>query len=95
MGLWTIDLDWKCIVCLVVGYGRIKDIDEEAQVKDASNCGGEDKTSLDGKIDKDKNRCGIVRAEGVINEMDELLVKCGGGRTMVPVQIALMGTMSI
>ena len=82
-------------MCLVVGYGRIKDIDEEARLKGTSNCGGEDKTSLDGNIDKDKNRCGIVRAEGVINEMDELLVKCGGGRTMVPVQIALTGTMSI
>ena len=82
-------------MCLVVGYGRIKDIDEEARLKDTSSCGGEDKTSLDGNIDKDKNRCGIVRAEGVINEMDELIVKCGGGRTMVPVQIALMGTMSI
>ena len=82
-------------MCLVVGYGRIKDIDAEARVKDTSNCSGEDKTSLDGNIDKDKNRCGIVRADGVINEMDELLVKCGGDRTMVPVQIALMRTMSI
>ena len=45
-------------------------------IKSTSSCGGENETAIDGEVDKEKYRCGIVRAESAIIEMDELLVEC-------------------
>ena len=45
-------------------------------IKSTSSCGGENETAIDGEVDKEKDRCGIVRAESAIIEMDELLVEC-------------------
>ena len=50
-------------------------------IKSTSSWGGENETAIDRKVDKDKDRCGIVRAESAIIEMDELLEECCGVRT--------------
>ena len=50
--------------------------------KDAGICGDEDETLPNGQVNNDKDGCGTVQGEGVINRTGKMLAGSGGGRAV-------------
>ena len=69
----------KCKVWAVTGNGIVMDVNKETEGKGASINGGEDETSRDCKINKNKDGYCSFWGEDVLNGASELLVGYGSG----------------